>query len=282
MEIQSAGKGVMLQGLLEDPGFQAGGAPFAAALLVALMLRRWGAVGSSLALLGGWALAVELAVGWRLLPLSASRKLLLLALAAVAIGWLLERRPALLRPLPVVALALLLGAGSALWLLWPLLARGVLELGAAAAAAAWIAWLVGALLVLGAREPVVGLTALAGVAGGVGGAALLGASALLGQLALAAAAAAGGTWLATVAGRATAPGPLGLLPLALAVALAAVAGAAYARLPWEALLPLVALPAMARLGPRGRLRRLWALGWAAAAAGAALWWAWQVRGAPLW
>jgi len=272
----------VLERLFQDPGFQAGGAPFAAALVAALLLRRWGAAGSSLAVLGGWALAVQLAVGWRLLPLSASRKLLLLALAAVVLGWLLERRPALLRLRPLAALSLALGVGSALWLLWPLVARGAVEPAAVAAAAAWTAWLMGSLLALGGREPTAGLAALAALAGGVGGAALLGASALLGQLALAAAAAAGGALLAALAGRAAAPGPLGLLPLTLAAALAGVAGVAYARLPWEALLPLAALPALAGLPPRGRFRRLWALGWAAAAAAGALWWAWRVRGAPPW
>ncbi|RMD78967.1 MAG: hypothetical protein D6809_04730 [Gammaproteobacteria bacterium] len=264
---------------------QAGAAPFAAALLLALLLGRLGRLGSGLALLGGWALGVQLAVGWRLLPLSASRKLLLVALAAAALGLLLELRPALARPRRLSALAAAVGLASAGWVLWPLLARGALEPLPAVAAGLYAAWLPLALLAL-RGQPVRVLVALAAAAAGTGAAALLGASALLGQLALAAAAAASGVLVPACWGRVQAPALLGLLPLGLAVALAGVEGVAYARLPWPALLPVAAAPMLATVpAPEAwsrPVRLLWILLWPGLAAAAAGYWAWRQAGGLPW
>ena len=85
---------------------------------------------------------------------------------------------------------------------------------------------------------------------GTGLCATAGASALLGQLALALAAASGGLFLAWVllGGRA-AGGPLSALPYALAATLVGLAASLFARLPWYALIPLAAIPLVTGLVP---------------------------------
>ena len=89
---------------------------------------------------------------------------------------------------------------------------------------------------------------------GVGLAATAAASALLGQLALALAAASGGAFLGWVLtgdaqGKQTRQ-PVAALPYVMAPALLGVAAVIFARLPWYALVPLAALPLAVGLVPQ--------------------------------
>jgi hypothetical protein len=89
---------------------------------------------------------------------------------------------------------------------------------------------------------------------GVGLSAIAGASALLGQLALALAAASGGVFLAWVIAGAAASAdnpkqPLVSLPYLLAPSLLGLASVAFARLPWYALIPLALIPLTVSLVP---------------------------------
>ncbi len=95
---------------------------------------------------------------------------------------------------------------------------------------------------------------------GVGLSATAAASALLGQLALALAAASGGAFLGwIVTGSAPAKQsrqPIAVLPYIIAPALLGVAAVIFARLPWYAMIPLTAIPLVVSLVPQKAESRL--------------------------
>src|SRR3954469_2169477 len=106
-----------MQDLLSNPAVQAGGAPLLAGLVVALALRPLRL--SGLAITAAFATCIYLVSGIQFSPLTATRKLLVLALAAPALGLLVDFafKPTRLGSVLIAAAAAL----AALWAFGPVL-----------------------------------------------------------------------------------------------------------------------------------------------------------------
>lgn len=268
--------------ILNHPGVQAGAAPFVAALIAALILGR--ARLGGLAVTAAFCTAVYLISGFDFTPLTATRKIVLLALASPILGLLVDFA---FRPTRL-GTVLLTGAGAAavLWVFWPILAQkemaqAVLSGGVAALLAAW---LVGFMLVKLADRPLQAGAAGLGLGLAAGGGAILGASMLYGSYGIALAAGAGAFLLPQmITGRPSAAGATFALPVALVGALLAAAATILAQLQWFVLPVLALIPVAALLPapskPLGQALAACAYTSAIAAAACAL--AWQAsRGMP--
>ena len=234
---------------LSNPAVQAGVAPFAAGLIVALALQPLRLGG--LAVTAAFLVSMYLVSGIQFSPLTATRKLLLVAIAAPAIGMLADFA---FKPTRLGAIVLALAAAAAaLWAFGPVLAnRPAAEawlLGASAAAAA--AFMVGfAQAFLAADAVRAGAAALAlGVGAGV--AAIFSASVAYGSYGIALGAGAGAFLLPQmIMGRKGFAGATLVLPAMLVGALVAAGAMVLAKLPWQVLLVLAAVPLAVRLpGP---------------------------------
>lgn len=232
-----------MNALLSNPAVQSALAPLLCSLIVALLLKKAGAVWQGMAIVAGLLAAILLTTGISFQPLTSTRKIVLcsLVLPFTALLWgRLSQQRAVQASLLAAVLAL-----AALWIVWPVLAR--LE------GAEW--WLTTARLVLYAAMIGVGLLwtgngtlqreggAILALALGTGAATLLAASALYAQLSFAVAAATGGLLLVVLLRRES--GGLGLLAMyaaALPLALLGAAATVYAKLPPLALLGLAFVP----------------------------------------
>jgi len=241
--------------LLNHPAVQGGVAPFVAALIVALVLGR--AKLGGLAVIAAFCTAVYLISGFSFTPLTATRKIVLLALAAPVIGILADFA---FKPTRLGTAILALAAGAAtLWVFWPVLQQKDLKIAAllGGGAAVCVAWLVGfSLAALGAHPVRAGAAGL-GIGIGVGVSAVLGASALYGQYGISLGAAAGAFLLPQMlGGKKYEAGATFMLPLALTGGLLAAATLILAQLPWYSLLALAFIPLAARL-PAPEKSPLW-------------------------
>lgn len=268
---------------LDNVFVQSAVVPFVVGLVAALVLRRTGAPWAGFGFALAFGAAAYLIAGFQLLPLTSTRKILLAAAGAVAVGLVLDtlvsdRRVRLWLPAT--------GAAAAtLWVLWPVLLRseGAQLAWVALPALAYTGWLVAGTQAL---EPAPVKTTVAALMLGLGTgvSALLGASALMGQLGGAVAAAVGAYVLAFLWRGPYAPGRTLTLPATLLCALIGVSAVHYASLPWYSLAPLALIPLLARLPlPAGRgglgaiaLASLYTL----PAAAAAIIITWRVAGAP--
>lgn len=229
--------------------FQGGIAPFVVALAVALLLARtryaW------LAIVAAYATQVALSTGFSFTPLSASRKILLLSLAAPLVGiaaYALESRGRSI----VYALAGLAGLAT-IWVFVTVLQQ---REGAAA-------WMTGIGIVVFAGALVALMLSLradparAGAAGvGLGLAtgviALMSASVGFMTAGISVAAGAGALLLVSVLRREPQPpGVLGTLSIGVMIALFAEGALMLAKLPWYALALLLLVPLAVRLPVRG-------------------------------
>jgi hypothetical protein len=226
---------------LSNPAVQGGVAPFAAALVVALALGPLRLGG--LALIAGFLVGMHLTSGLQFTPLTATRKLALAAIAAPAVGLLVDFA---FKPTRIGSAVLALAAAAAAWWAFgPVIANKP-------AAEAWTqgASLLAALIVLVATgqqflaaDPVrAGAAALGlGIAGAV--AAVFSATLSYGQYALAIGAAAGAFLLPQmITGRKSHAGATFTLSAMLAGGLVAGGTMVLATLPWYALLVLALVP----------------------------------------
>jgi len=242
-----------MESLLTRPEIQSAVLPFVIALALALGLRRLTTTAWLWALFTAFTVSALLINGFTLTPLTGTRKIILLLGAALLSAALL---PGVLSKLrlqrPFIDLFCLLALA---WVFWVVLARMPSEQ-IAIHAAGFITLLV---ILQQSFERVSGNPAQLHGAGlslllGVGLSATAAASALLGQLALALAAASGGAYLAwVIAGSApSATGgkqPVVTLPYLLAALLLGLASVVFARLPWYALIPLALIPLVVSLVP---------------------------------
>jgi len=235
-----------VESLLNHPAVQGGVLPFAAGLIVAGVLHRLRLGG--LAVVAAFATAVYFVDGFAFAPLTATRKIVLLGLAAPLVGLLADFA---FKPTRIGALVLgLAGAACAVWAIWSVVsqktaAEAFLLAGSAALA---LAFMVGFGQLLLAEQPVrAGAAALAaGV--GVGVAAIIAGSAKFGMYGIATGAGAGAfLLLQMITGRKTEAGATFTLPAMLIAGLLAVGTMVLAKLPWYALLVLALTPAAARL-----------------------------------
>src|SRR5687768_4229712 len=175
--------------VLSNPAVQGGVAPFLASLIVAIALPlRFAGLAVAVAFLTG----MYLVSGLQLSPLTATRKVVILGMAAPIVGVLADL---LLRPTRgTAALLALIAASAALWAFWPILMQKPGE-------EAWllagtvgiaIAWMVGFAQVQLAGDGVRAGAAALGLGLGAGVAAIFSASASYGLYGISLAAGAGG------------------------------------------------------------------------------------------
>lgn len=265
---------------LQHPGFQSAVVPFAIALILAVALARTRL--GALAVFAGVLACVHLALGLDLFPLNATRRIIVITGAALLVGIVVDRLPAVSRLAP--GAATVLGALAALWVTHTaLLNRGGAEgLGLAAVVA-----VCGGALALGfdrvAARPVAAGCAALGAGLGVGVAAIVSASASLGQIGLALGAASGALVLVQmIRGATMSTGRALTLPAALLAGSIGAAAVLLARAPWYALPILAAVP-FAGAVPTGDRLPVWlraivqgAIACAVAALAAAI--AWHAAG----
>jgi hypothetical protein len=235
-----------LENFFAHPAVQAGVAPFAAALLVVMLLHRLRLGG--LAVVAAFLTTYYLVAGFTFSPLTVTRKIALLAIAAPVVGMLADFA---FKPTRIGAVVLALaGAAGALWAFYPVLSQK-------AAAEAWlmgasalvsIAWVVGFSQIALSEHPL-----RAGAAGlalglGVGVAAIFGASATYGSDGIALGAASGAFLLPQlISGKRSFAGSTFTLSVTLTAGLLAAGTMILAKLPWYAVLVLALIPVAARL-----------------------------------
>jgi hypothetical protein len=240
-----------LQDLLGNPAVQGGVAPFVVALIAAVALSplRLGGV----AVIAAFAVSMHLVSGIQFAPLTATRKLFIVALAAATIGPAVDFA---FRPTRAGTVILALGAGAAaLWVFWPVIAQKTGQqnwlFGAVAAfAVASATGIAHARLASnGLRAGAAGLALGAGA--GVG--AFLAASLSYALYGIALAAAAGGYLLPQmIRGKAAFAGATFALPATVIGMLVACGAMLLAQFPWYSVLVLALVPVAASLpGPSG-------------------------------
>lgn len=240
-----------MQEFFANPAVQGGIAPFVVGLIVVVALAKAKLAG--LAVTAAFAVAVALASGLALSPLTAIRKVVLLGLIAPAIGIAVDFALRRGRTLTVV-LALVCGA-AAVWVFWSVLRQKAVgeALLLGGGAALYVAWIVGSTLAL-AGQPVRASAAALVLGLGTGVSAILGASALLGLYGLAIGAGAAAFVLAQVlTGRKIAGGATLTLSASVAAGLVAAAALVLAQLPWYGLVVLGFIPLAVRLPASERL-----------------------------
>ena len=234
-----------MQEFLDHPAVQGGIAPFVAGLLVAALFAPVRLAG--LAAAAGFITTVYLVGGLTFVPLTATRKIVVVALAAVVVGLFVDLAYKPTRAAGPV-LAVLFGAAS-LWVFWSVLAQKPMNemLMRGGGVALFVAWLVGFSHALRDRPVRAGASGLS-LGLGVGIAAILAASASFGQYGMAVGAGCGGFLLVQmVRGRAIVAGTTLTLSAGATLALVAAGAMMLAELPWFALPALGLVPLAARI-----------------------------------
>jgi hypothetical protein len=240
--------------LLANPAIQSGIIPFLVALIAAFALRRIGWVWSGLGFAIAYYTSVYFAAGFQFTPLTSTRKILLLGIAAVILGLavdLLKQKP---RFIPVATF--IIGAAAVSWVIWPAAARQEggnfwIMLLASLAYCGWITASTESLRNKTDQSAMVALT----LGLGTGISALLGASALLGQLGIAIGAIGGAYLLLQLFKQDMNPGSNFAFPTGMLSGLLGVGAIVYASLPWYSLLPLALIPVAANFPVRGELSK---------------------------
>jgi hypothetical protein len=243
-----------MEAFLSNPAVQGGVAPFVAGLVAAVVLARFNLAG--LAVAAGFCACAYLLNGLMFAPLTATRKIILVVVAAAAIGVAVD---SIARSARAAGIALALGFGTAaIWVFWSVLSQRALQEAAASGAVAAIAVAVTVWLNHQLRDaPVRAGAAALGLGLGAGIAAILGASATYGLYGVAIGAGGGAFLLVQMlTNRKTAAGATLTLPAAVGGALFAAGAVLLANLAWYALVPLVLVPLAARL-PAPERARVW-------------------------
>jgi len=199
-----------------------------------------------LSVVAGFYLSAPLITGAQLLPLTSTRKILVLGIVGLIVALLLSRQ--LMDARRRYFILLLLVSAAATWVLWPVLLRAndLSGLFTLAASVVYVIWLV-VLLDKQRQQASTQLLSVLILAAGTAIVATLGASALLGQLSGALAAASGGLLLALLVLGKGRDDDLLLFPAVLLVGLVGLAAVVYASLNWQSLLCLMLIPLVSRL-----------------------------------
>jgi hypothetical protein len=226
--------------------------PLFGALAVGALLIRTRLAG--LGIVAGFMATVYLVGNFALEPLTATRRLVLVAASAALIGAALD---VTLKPSRTTSAGLAaIFAAASIWVFWNALVQRPIAgaVAAGGASAAFLAWLVATSQLL-RGDPLRAGAAGLGLGLGVGTAAILGASALLGQYGLALGAACGGfLLLVLLTGKPGIAGTAVTLTLAVICGLVGVAAVLLAELAWWSLALLGLAPLAAYLpfpGKRG-------------------------------
>lgn len=270
-----------MQEFLAHPAVQAGVAPFVVALVVASLLHRLRLGG--LAITAAFLTTAYLLVGFTFTPLTATRKILLLAMAVPVVGLLIDFA---FKPNRLGSVILATGAAAAaLWVFWPVLAQKDPVNGwiMGASALGSVAFMAGFAQMWLSEEPVHAGAAGVALGIGLGTTGILGASATYSSFGIALAAGSGAFLLPMmIKGKESFAGTTFTLPLTVTAGLTAGAAMILARMPWYVVIVLALVPVAARL-PAPKRAPVWLqaticslYAFAAAAAATAL--AWQAAG----
>lgn len=263
---------------------QSGILPLTFALIAIFALRPLGWLWASLGLSLAFFVAVYFIAGYQVMPLTSTRKIIMLGFAATIIGLALDALPITRRS--VLWLLGIFGATAVLWVLWPLLTR---KTGSefwllALSSAAYVIWLTTMIERQRRATPSAIYAGILAISIGTGISAVFGASAQLGQLGGAMAAATGAYILFGLAGRNIPTGISLAFPAALIGALIGISGTVYATLPWFSLIPVAIIPALLALplpaGFSNQKKLLLMCAITMAAAMVAIGISWQIAGAP--
>jgi len=242
-----------MEQFLDRPEFQSAVIPFFVAMLLYSGLKKLTATAWIWALFAAFLISASLINGVTITPLTGTRKIILLVLAALILAGL---APYLIRQVKLQrAVAPILVILGLLWVFGKVVTRMdltgiVLFLAGGVGLVLWLLWAFDRIANDDARLHAAGFSLLFGT----GLSATAAASALLGQLALSLAAASGGVLLAWVlrggaASSGRVSGSVSILPYVLSAALIGLAAVIFARLPWYALIPLAAIPLATSLVP---------------------------------
>jgi hypothetical protein len=234
-----------MQELLTNPIIQSSAAPFVVGLVVAAILFPVRLAG--LAAAAGFLAAVWLIGAFSLEPLTATRKIVVVAAVAPVLGVLADLA---FKPTRTTApiLGALVGAAS-VWVIWSVLSQRPHPEAALLGAGVFVFVLATVALTVSLHDQAV----RAGSAGlflglGSGAGAIIGASALLGQYGLALGAACGAfLLLAMILGRRVVAGATFTLTASVGAATIAAGAMVLARLPWTSLAVLALIPLAVRL-----------------------------------
>jgi len=234
-----------MEALLTRPEVQSAAAPLLVALAVGLVLRAFGRPWPLLGAVAGFLATAWLVNGLQFTPLTGTRKIIVIAVAAGVAGIFLDLMPRLRGRLVWLVL---LSTGAALWLIWRVLVRreGVDLIVVGAPAVAYVVWLTLSLDV-GRRREIPTLAAGLALALGTGAVNMLGSSALLGQLAFGLGAAIGGVFLLVVFWKDSVAGAVFTVPAGILTGLLGYAGYSFAKVPWYALAVLAIVPLAAHI-----------------------------------
>ncbi len=231
--------------LLKNPAVQGGVAPLIVGLALAASLFHVRLAG--LAAAGGFLVAAYLMGNFGFSPLTATRKILLLAIIAPALGVVAD-----FAFKPNRAAGLVLGALfglASVWVFWSVLVQRPMgeAIAVGAGVAAFVLWVVAFTVPLHAEPLRAGSTGLAlGLGTGIG--AILGASAVFGLFGIALAAGSGGFLLvAMIVGKRVAGGATLALSVSVIAALIGAGALVLAKSPWWSLAVLALIPLAARL-----------------------------------
>jgi len=226
-------------------------AAFVVALVVALLLRPLQLGG--LAVVAAFLTTVYFVSGLGFSPLTATRKIIILSIAAPVVGILIDFA---FKPTRIGAVVLALcAAAGALWVFWPVLAQKPAAEGwlLGASAVVVISFVVGYSQLYLAADAVRAGAAGLGLGLATGVAAVLSASLTYGGYGIALGAGAGGFLLPQmITGKKSFAGATFTLPAMLTGGLVAAGTMVLAKLPWYALLVLGLVPVGARLPAPGK------------------------------
>ncbi|VAW86004.1 hypothetical protein MNBD_GAMMA16-78 [hydrothermal vent metagenome] len=228
--------------LLNNPAIQSGFLPFLIAISSAWLLRHLGWLWAGLGFTIAYYCSVYLVIGAQLTPITSTKKIVLLGLAAVMVGLILDY----LKPQPLIKLFImaLSAIAASTWLVWPVAMRqsGLELYQLIAFPALYMIWLSSFLTSIKdtSSEEDATVSCLLGFTTGI--IAILAASVLLGQLGIAIGAAASAYILLSFSRK---PLQLGLnftYPVAILGGLIGIAAVVYAKLPWYSLIPIALMP----------------------------------------
>ena len=240
---------------LSNPAVQSGIIPLIVAFVAAFLLKRLGGPWSGLAFAIAYYISVYLAAGFQFYPFTSTRKILLLGIACIVLGVIIDTGK--IKQKHLYTFVFVLAAIAALWVIWPVLVRqeGFSILLMAVPSLLYAGWLTAGCNKLRHKPEQGAMIALA-LGLGTGISAILGASALVGQLGIAIGAIAGAFLLLHLVNQHIKTGSTFILPAGLLSGLLGVGAVIYASLPWYCLLPLAGIPLTTYIQLPDRLTKL--------------------------